>query len=135
MNSLPPYHPHIRPHHWHEWVIGSSIDPEIAALNLYSLSGNTAYDYLLYSDKLPRRNDGRLSSGLLRSYEHIEAGGWWSSGVDLLGPTLETSLWGCFKPDTPRLHLDNQKRVKYEHPPKVSTEIFALRVPWAIGSK
>ena len=135
MNSLPPYHPHIRPHHWHEWVIGSSIDPEIAALNLYSLSGSTAYDYLLYSNKLPRRNDGRLSSGLLRSYEHIEAGGWWSSGVDVLSPTFDASLWGSFKPDMPRLHLDNQKAVKYEHPPKVATEIFALRVPWAIGAK
>ena len=135
MNSPPPCPPQIKPHHWLEWVVGSRIDPEIAALNLRSLSGSAAYDYLLYSNKLPRRNDGRLSSGILRSYEHIEAGGWWSSGVDVLSPTFDASLWGCFKPDTPRLHLDNQKRVKYEHPPKVSTEIFALRVLWAIGAK
>ena len=124
----------IHPRHYQEWR-SSAVDGEIIALNVQSLSGSTAYDYLLYSDKLSRRNDGRLSSGLLRSYEHIEAGGWWSSGVDLLGPTFDASLWGCFKPDTPRLHLDKQKRVKYEHPPKVATEIFALRVTWAIGSK
>ena len=135
MNSSPSCPPQIEPHHWLEWVLGSQIEPALAALNLRSLSGDEAYDYLLYSDKLSRRNDGRLSSGLLRCYEHIEAGGWWSSGVDLLDPTLEASLWGCFKPDTPRLHLDNQKAVKYEHPPKVSTEIFALRVTWAIGAK
>ena len=124
----------IHPRHYQEWR-SSAVDEEIIALNVRSLSGDEAYDYLLYSDKLSRRNDGRLSSGLLRSYEHIEAGGWWSSGVNLLSPTFDASLWGCFKPDTPRLHLDNQKRVKYEHPPKVSTEIFALRVTWAIGSK
>ena len=135
MNSPPPCPPQIEPHHWLEWVVGSQIEPALAALNLRSLSGSAAYDYLLYSDKLPRRNDGRLSSGLLRCYGHIEAGGWWSSGVDLLSPTFDASLWGCFKPDTPRLHLDDQKAVKYEHPPKVATEVFALRVPWAIGSK
>ena len=124
----------IDPRHHEEWR-SSAVDEEIIALNVRSLSGSTAYGYLLYSDKLSRRNDGRLSSGLLRSYEHIEAGGWWSSGVDVLSPTFDASLWGSFKPDMPRLHLDNQKAVKYEHPPKVSTEIFALRVTWAIGSK
>ena len=124
----------IHPRHYQEWR-SSAVDEEIIALNVRSLSGSTAYGYLLYSDKLSRRNDGRLSSGLLRSYEHIEAGGWWSSGVDVLSPTFDANLWGCFKPDTPRLHLDNQKAVKYEHPPKVSTEIFAFRVPWAIGAK
>ena len=129
MNSPPPCPPQLKPHHWHEWVVGSKVDPALTALNVRSLSGSTAYDYLLYSDKLPRRNDGRLSSGLLRCYGHIEAGGWWSSGVDVLSPTFDASLWGCFKPDTPRLHLDNQKAVKYEHPPKVPTEIFALKVP------
>ena len=133
MNSSPSCPPQIEPHHWHEWLVGSKVDPALTALNLRSLSGTQAYDYLLYSDKLSRRNDGRLSSGILRSYEHIEAGGWWSSGVNLLSPTFDASLWGCFKPDTPRLHLDKQKAVKYEHPPKVSTEIFALKTSWKIG--
>ena len=137
MNSPPPCPPQIKPHHWLEWVVGSRIDPEIAALNLRSLSGSAAYDYLLYSNKLPRRNDGRLSSGILRCYGHIhiEAGGWWSSGVDVISPTFDASLWGCFKPDTPRLNLDNQKVVKYEHPSKVSTEIFALKVPDSVWDR
>ena len=124
----------IHPNHYQEWI-SSSVDESIIRLNVRSLSGSTAYDYLLYSDKLPRRNDGRLSSGILRSYEHIEAGGWWSSGVNILSPTFDASLWGCFKPDTPRFHLDKQKRVKYEHPPKVSTEIFALKVPDSVWDR
>ena len=124
----------IHPRHYQEWR-SSAVDGEIIALNVQSLSGIQAYDYLLYSDKLSRRNDGRLSSAILRSYEHIEAGGWWSSGVDLLSPTFDASLWGGFKPDTPRLHLDNQKAVKYEHPPKVSTEIFALKVPDSVWDR
>ena len=124
----------IDPRHHEEWR-SSAVDEEIIALNVRSLSGDEAYDYLLYSDKLSRRNDGRLSSGLLRSYEHIEAGGWWSSGVNILSPTFDANLWGCFKPDTPRLHLDKQKAVKYEHPPKVSTEIFALKVPDSVWDR
>ena len=135
MSQIPPCPSYIEPHHWHEWIVGSQIDPEIAALNLRSLSGSTAYDYLLYSDKLPRRNDGRLSQGFLTSYRHLEQGGWWSSGVDILSPTLEASLWGCFKPDTPRLNLDKGKPIKYEHPPKVDTEIFALRVTNSIWDR
>ena len=135
MSQISPCPPQIEPHHQHEWVVGSKIDPALTALNVRSLSSNTAYNYLLYSDKLSRRNDGRLSSGILRSYEHIEAGGWWSSGVDLLSPTFDANLWGCFKPDTPRFNLDNQKRVKYEHPPKVSTEIFALKVPDSVWDR
>ena len=127
--------PQLKPHHWLEWVVSSQIEPALAALNVRSLSGDEAYDYLLYSDKLSRRNDGRLSSRILRCYGHIEAGGWWSSGVDILSRTLEASLWGCFKPDTPRLHLDNQKAVKYEHPPKVATEIFALKVPDSVWDR
>ena len=124
----------IHPNHYQEWI-SSSVDESIIRLNVRSLSGDEAYDYLLYSDKLPRRNDGRLSNGILRCYGHIEAGGWWSSGVDVLSPTFDASLWGCFKPDTPRLHLDNQKAVKYEHPPKVATEIFALRVPDSVWDR
>ena len=135
MSQSPFCPPHIEPHHWREWVVGSRINPEIAALNLRSLSGSTAYDYLLYSDKLPRRNDGRLANGTLRCYRHIESGGWWSSGVDVLSPTLETSLWGCFKSDTPRFNIDKGKPIKYEHPPKVDTEIFALRVTNSIWDR
>lgn len=103
----------------------SFIDPEIIDLNFKSLEGSSTYDYLLYSSKIQRRNDGRLRDTDLQRYRHIENGGWWCSGIDLL--SFEDSLWGCFKPNTPRVSAEG-KQIKYEHPYQVPTEIFALRV-------
>ncbi|MCC5611066.1 DUF3854 domain-containing protein [Nostoc sp. CHAB 5834] len=105
----------------------SAIDSEIAALNFKSLSGNEAFEYLLYSDKISRRNDGRLRDGDMRRYAHLSDGGWWCSGINIL--TGEDGFWGCFKGNSPRIDEGNSKTIKYEHPPKVDTEIFALRVP------
>lgn len=108
----------------------SAIDSEIAALNFKPLSGNAAFDYLLYSDKLSRRNDGRLRDGDMRRYAHLSNGGWWCSGINILN--WENSQWGCFKPNNPRIDEGKGKPIKYEHPPKVDTELFALRVPGRI---
>ena len=91
----------INEKHWDEWVNGSGVAPEIVGLNVRSLSGTNPHEFLLYSDKLPRRNDGRLSTGYLRRCEHWEWGGWYGNGVDLL--TGDESMWGCFKPDQPRI--------------------------------
>lgn len=113
----------------------SVIDSEIAALNFKSLSGNAVFHYLLYSGKISRRNDGRLRDGEMRRYAYLEDGGWWCSGIDIF--TAEDSLWGCLKPNTPRVD-QNRKLIKYEHPPKVDTEIFALRIPariWELISR
>ena len=112
-----------------EWK-QSGVDPELVRLNVVALDGTEAYDYLCYSDKLPRRNDGRLASGMLKRYAHVESGGWWCSGTNLLTGTDD--LWGCFKPELPRVAGDRDKPIKYEHPPKVETGVFALRVPVAI---
>ncbi len=129
-----PVRENFEPSHWQEWD-ESAIDPEIAALNFKSLSGNEAFEYLLYSDKISRRNDGRLRDRDMRRYAHLCDGGWWCSGIDIL--TGSDSLWGCLKPNTPRVD-ENGKVIKYEHPPKVDTEIFALRVPsriWELISR
>jgi hypothetical protein len=93
-------------------------------LNLLSLNGNVAFDSLLYSDSLSRRNDGRLSEGILKRYAHIENGGWWCGTID--PSTGEPRLWGCFKPNTPRVDSEKRKTIKYEHPPKEPTEAFFL---------
>jgi len=112
--------------HIKEWVEGSAVDPEIVALNVKSLSGNTPYDYLCYSDKLPRLNTGALNRFWMQRYAHTYAGGWWCSGVDVL--TGGDSQWGTFKPN--EKYIDGEgKPIKYEHPPKVPTELFALKVP------
>jgi hypothetical protein len=112
--------------HLVEWQ-KSCVDEQLIRLNVTALDGPAPSEYLLYSDDLPRRNDRRVSDRILKRYQHTEEGGWWCSGVDLL--TGGDDLWGCFKPDRPRLSSDRHKPIKYEHPPQTPTGIFALRVP------
>ncbi|MEY3828050.1 MAG: hypothetical protein RLZZ148_2877 [Cyanobacteriota bacterium] len=116
----------VRMNHFLEWQ-ASCVDEELIRLNVKELEGLTPSEYLFYASELPRRNDGRVSNDILKRYEHTTLGGWWCSGVDLL--TGENDLWGCFKPNTPRHTQDTNKAIKYEHPPKAPTGIFALRVP------
>ncbi|MCA2553025.1 MAG: DUF3854 domain-containing protein [Microcystis sp. M04BS1] len=158
----------LKPSHFQEWR-SSAVDPEIIELNVESLSGDAAFESLLYGlPNTARTNTGRLSSGWLKKYSHLEDGGWWASGIDIL--THQPSRWGCLKPDTPRIDLDGMtvkqlselclkkginphgwdktqlirqlkakgqksKPLKYEHPPKIATEIFALRTSYGIGLK
>ena len=117
---------HLNVFHLREWK-KSKIDPFTIHYNLQSLSGDSPYEFLFHS--LPdseRRNTGQLRSYWLNNYAHLEAGGWWCSGIDLV--TLSDSDWGCFKPDRPRRNAKG-KVIKYEHPPKTPTGVFALRVP------
>ncbi len=110
-----------------EWQ-ASAVDRELTHLNVVSLEGASPAEYLLYSNSIPRRNDGRISDGFLQRYAHTDAGGWWCSGIDIL--TGEEDIWGCFKPDRPRHDCD--KVIKYEHPPKTATGLFALKVPQSL---
>ncbi|MGB3205450.1 MAG: plasmid replication protein, CyRepA1 family [Crinalium sp.] len=124
--------------HLQEWR-ASGVDDDITYLNVRSLSGNEAYEAILYA--LPdteRRNDGRLRDGRLRQYSHLYDGGWFCGGVDAI--TFEDTPWGCLKSNKPRVQefkgfgdVPKIKTVKYEHPVKVATEIFCLRVTWKIG--
>jgi hypothetical protein len=110
--------------HLQEWI-NSCVLPEIIASNVVSCSGDNAYERLLYGlDKSERINTGRLRDKWLKRYDHLDHGGWWCSGVDLI--TLEPSLWGCFKPDRPK--LNQGKALKYETPPNCRAGIFALDV-------
>jgi hypothetical protein len=80
----------------------------------------------------------------LRRYAHTEHGGWWCSGIDVLtgedgrgvqSPPFEggvsPSQWGQFKPDRP-YNYQSHKLLKYEAPPKVSTELTALKVNFGL---
>ncbi len=124
---------HRADQHKAEWVQGSAIDPEITALNLLSLEGQIPYEYLFYSDQIKRLNTGRLPSWILKRYSHIEQGGWWASGIDPL--TGEDELWGCFKPDKPRIDTTKGSYQKYEHPLKATATLFALKVPLQVWEK
>ncbi|WP_392476567.1 plasmid replication protein, CyRepA1 family [Nostoc sp. C110] len=120
--------------HQQEWR-GSGVDEEIIALNVRSLSGTLPYEYLLYSPKISRRNDGRLRDRDLKKYQHIELGGWWCSGIDPLNNYV-LMMWGCFKPDHPRRdHQKIHKFIKYEHPYREETRAFFLLVPNRIWVK
>ncbi len=111
----------------------SKVDEELIDLNVTPLKGMSSLDYLLYSNRLPRNNDGRVNTHILKRYEHTGDGGWWCSGLDVL--TGKEDLWGCFKPAHPRVCDDNNKVIKYEHPPMEKTGLFALRVPSRLWEK
>ncbi|MBD1865570.1 plasmid replication protein, CyRepA1 family [Trichocoleus desertorum] len=117
---------HIQPPHWQEWL-KSGVNPELIARNVRSLSGETPYDYLCYSTQLERTNSGRLVTRLIRQYAHVEFGGWWCNGLDPLDD-WQPMLWGCFKPNRPRIDLEKSKVIKYEHPPKLPTRAFFLNL-------
>ncbi len=127
-------HPsHIEASHWNEWL-ASAVDPGIIALNVISVSGTAAYDYLFYGQNIPRRNDGRLRDSVLKKYRHIEGLSWWCSGIDPLNDESPMQ-WGCMKPNRPRRDPNKvHKVIKYEHPLRVPTRAFFLAVPdyiWA----
>jgi hypothetical protein len=119
--------------HSDEWIKGSGIDPALTALNLVSLDGYAPFERLFYSEKIKRLNTGRLPSWILNRYAHLEKGGWWCSGVDPV--TGSDDLWGCFKPDQPRIDATKGKHQKYEHPLKAQATLFALKVTDAIWQK
>ncbi len=117
---------YLHPQHFEELVNSSGIDLHLTQINFRSLQDRTAYEYLLISERLPRKNSGMVKNEWLQRYAHITAGGWWSSGLDPLH-NWQMMEWGCFKPNQPRLN-QNSKSIKYEHPPSTSTRIFCLRV-------
>ena len=110
-----------------EWIEGSAVDKDIVDLNVRWLEGESPYEHLCYSPSIRRLNSGRLPAWILKRYSHIENGGWWASGVDPISGN--SSEWGCFKPATPRIDSNKGKYIKYEHPLKTPSELFALRVP------
>lgn len=113
--------------HFEELADSSGINLDLIRLNFKSLQGITAYEYLLISEHIPRTNTGMVKSGWLQRYAHIAEGGWWCSGLDPFNH-WEAMEWGCFKPNQPRLN-ENNKPIKYEHPPSTATRVFCLRVP------
>jgi hypothetical protein len=121
-----------------EWL-ASAIDPDLIALNVQILSGDTPYQYLLYEINAA---SGRVHPDAQwrwarKHYSHIEHGGWWCSGLDPLN-NWQPMYWGCFKPHQPRNAFDPKgkiKPVKYEHPPKTPTRAFFLQVPDHIWAK
>ncbi len=121
---------YLNPEHLEELVNSSGIDLHLVKLNFRSLEDKNAYDYLFISELIPRTNTGIVKSYWLERYTHVQHGGWWCSGVDVLN-NWQMMEWGCFKPNQPRINQKG-KSIKYEHPPCTPTRIFCLRVPLQI---
>ena len=136
----------LKASHLNEWL-SSAVHPDIIRLNVESLEGDAALERLTENaieaigkdQKTPHSYQYATSpvAKILGRYSDMSDQGWWASGINIL--TGEDSQWGCFKPDKPRISKEKGKAIKYEHPAKTPTEIFALRVPdhiWqAIGDK
>jgi hypothetical protein len=132
----------LKPSHFQEWL-SSAVDPEIISLNLQSLEGDTALERLTENaieaigkdQKVPHSFQYATSpvAKILSRYSDMGREGWWASGIDIL--TGEPSQWGCYKADKPRLSQEKGKAIKYEHPAKTPTEIFALKVSDKIWQK
>jgi hypothetical protein len=119
--------------HYTELVTASGIDRDLVALNFRSLEGNSAYDRLFISPQLPRTNNGQVIPSWMRRYRHCVQGGWWCGGLDPLND-WQPMEWGTFKPNFPTKNQD-EKTIKYEHPPNISTRLFCLRVTKEIWIK
>lgn len=122
----------IEERHWEEFK-QSVIHPDLVALNAQSLEGREVYEYLL-DDRLNKLGKVQYvtqpQKKVLLGYETVAEGGWWGqAGIDALslkdltpGEKPQNVLWGCFKPDNPR--IDQQKSAdkgttkyrKYENP-------------------
>ena len=125
--------------HKHEWITLSGIDSKLTELAIISLENYTPHEYLLYAlTNSDRRNDGTLKTYWIEKFNHLVHGGWFCFTVNVF--TGEIDEWGCFKPDKPRTKVEQpkgfdpnstakQKIIKYEHPPKTPTKIFALPIP------
>ena len=132
----------LNPSHFQEWI-ASAVHPDIINLNVESLSGDTALERLTENaiesigkdQKVPHSYQYSTApvGRILNRYSDMSSEGWWASGIDVL--IGQPSQWGCFKPDRPRLSQEKLKPIKYEHPAKCPTEIFALRVSYRIGLK
>ncbi len=115
---LPQQYPNNLTHtQYQELVQGSAIALSLIALNFFHLEGNEPYERLFISAKIPRLNTGRVSSGFLKRFRHVEQGGWWCSGLDPFD-NWQPMEWGRFKPLSPRLDWESSKLIKYESPPK-----------------
>ena len=122
----------VNEQHRNEWVNGSAVAPSIVYLNVRSLINTDTFDFLLYSEKISRRNDGRINNGTLKANAHLELGGW---GVNAIDPeTGEDQLWGQLKPNNPKIGKDGKTR-KYEVPQFEPVQPICLKVSHKIGLK
>ena len=82
-------HPIVYPNNltaaqYHELYVGSAIHPALISGNFFHIEGESIYDYLFISDKIPRKNAGRVTNEYIKKYDHLLLGGIWIQSLDPL---------------------------------------------------
>ena len=122
----------IQEQHWKEWE-KSAIHPHLIDLNQVSLFEEEAIAewYFQFIPRSERRNDGRISEGLLKAYQNPLKGGWGILGYDPTNLDSEPELRG-FKPDYPRIDKEG-KAIKYDFPKNAKHYPIFTRVSYYIA--
>nr|WP_225912926.1 plasmid replication protein, CyRepA1 family [Nostoc flagelliforme] len=118
---------------YHELYVGSVIHPALIKRNFFHIEGESIYDYLFISNKIPRKNAGRVTDAYIRQYQHLLLGGTWIQSLDPFN-NWQAMEWGRIKPNFPRFDWETGKPVKYESPPKTANRVTYFDVPNCILS-
>lgn len=118
----------------HELYVGSAIHPALIERNFFHIESESVYDYLFISDKIPRKNAGRVTDTYIKKYDHLLLGGIWIQSLDPLN-NWRPMEWGRIKPNFPRIDWDSWKPVKYESPPKTPNRVTYFDVANPIWDK
>ncbi|MCC5654374.1 DUF3854 domain-containing protein [Nostoc sp. XA013] len=113
---------------YHELLAGSAIHPALIKRNFFHVEGESVYDFLFISDKIPRKNAGRVTDGYIKMYQHLLLGGTWIQSLDPF-KNWQPMEWGRIKPNFPRFDWHSCKPVKYESPPKTANRVTYFDVP------
>ncbi|WP_411268034.1 plasmid replication protein, CyRepA1 family [Nostoc sp. PA-18-2419] len=119
---------------YHELAVGSAIHPALIERNFFHVEGESVYDYLFISDKIPRKNAGRVTDAYIRQYQHLLLGGTWIQSLDPF-KNWQPMEWGRIKPNFPRIDWEKGKPVKYESPPKTPNRVTYFDIRNCIWDK
>jgi hypothetical protein len=119
---------------YHELLTGSAIHPALIERNFFHIEGETIYDYLFISNKIPRKNAGRVTDAYIKIYQHLLLGGTWIQSLDPFN-NWQAMEWGRIKPNFPRIDWEKGKPVKYESPPKTPNRVTYFDVANPIWDK
>lgn len=119
---------------YHELLAGSAIHPALIKRNFFHVEGESVYDFLFISDKIPRKNAGRVTDGYIKMYQHLLLGGTWIQSLDPF-KNWQPMEWGRIKPNFPRIDWEKGKPVKYESPPKTPNRVTYFDVANPIWDK
>jgi hypothetical protein len=128
------YPNNLTPAEYHELLAGSAIHPALIDSSFFHIEGETIYDYLFISDKIPRKNAGRVTDAYIRQYQHLLLGGTWIQSLDPFN-NWQAMEWGRIKPNFPRIDWEKGKPVKYESPPKTSNRVTYFDIRNCIWDK